>query len=108
MATRPRLPGETPAGTHLAEWLPERLSAAFELAADGLSAHHRTAGTWIRIVEITALDVSASAIRAGIRAGRSVRYLLPEAIHEAVVQSGCYAGNDAECSPEARDEESSK
>ena len=52
----------------LREWLPHHLGAAFEVAPDGLSARHREASTWIRVVEITALDVSASAIRARVRA----------------------------------------
>ncbi len=75
----------------LSEWLPEGLGGAFEIADDGLSACHRDAGTWIQLVEITALDVSASQIRARIREGRSVRYLLPEAIHDRVVSSGIYS-----------------
>lgn len=76
----------------LADWLPHSLGSAFEIAADGASATHRDAGTWIRLVEITALEISASAIRARIREGRSVRYLLPEAIHDRVVASGIYSG----------------
>ncbi len=84
VTTRPPLrPGS------LREWLPEGLGAAFELADDGLSAVHRDAGTWIRLIEITALDISASSIRQRIRNKTSVRYLLPEAIHDAVVE--CYA-----------------
>jgi nicotinate-nucleotide adenylyltransferase len=85
VATRP------PFGTRaLADWLPASLAGPFEMAADGRSARHREAGTWIQLVEITALDVSASAIRAAIRDGRSVRYVLPESIHDAVLASGCY------------------
>ena len=84
VTTRPPLrPGS------LREWLPEGLGAAFEVADDGLSAVHRDAGTWIRLIEITALDISASSIRQRIRNKTSVRYLLPEAIHDAVVE--CYA-----------------
>lgn len=74
----------------LSEWLPEHLAGAFEMADDGRAAVHREAGTWIKLVEITALDISASAIRASIRAGRSVRYLLPESIHDTILSSGCY------------------
>jgi nicotinic acid mononucleotide adenylyltransferase len=44
----------------------------------------------IELIEITAYDISASAIRAAIRNGGSVRYMLPESIHDAVVASGCY------------------
>jgi nicotinate-nucleotide adenylyltransferase len=87
VVTRPPLAANT-----LREWIPENLIGAFELAGDGRSARHREAGTSILLVEVTALDVSASAIRARIRARRSVRYLLPESIYDAVHASGCYAG----------------
>jgi nicotinate-nucleotide adenylyltransferase len=75
----------------LPEWLPGDLGAAFEIADDGLSARHREAGTWIRLLEIDAVDASASEVRRRIREGADVRYLLPETIHDAVVESGCYA-----------------
>lgn len=90
VTTRPPAPSGS-----LADWLPEELRGEFEVAPDGRSARHRSAGTWTRLVEISALDVSASDIRARLRAGRSVRYLLPEAIHQAVLESGVYAhGHD--------------
>ena len=75
----------------LPEWIPEGLGADFEMAQDGLSGRHRAASTWIRLLEIDAIDVSASSIRERIRAGASVRYLLPETIHDAVVGSRHYA-----------------
>ena len=75
----------------LGEWIPEGLGSDFELAEDGLLARHREASTWIRLLEIDAIDVSASAIRERIRTGASVRYLLPETIHDAVIGSGHYA-----------------
>jgi len=84
--TRPGRPAD--AASH---WLPARMHSAFELARDGRSARHRAAGTWARLLEIAALDISASEIRARLRSGRSVRYLLPEAILEAVLQSRVYA-----------------
>ena len=73
------------------QWLPDRVRDAFELARDGRSARHRKAGSWARLLEIAALDISASEIRARLRGGRSVRYLLPERIWEAVLQSRVYA-----------------
>ena len=73
------------------DWLPQCAEDEVEVAPDGLSAHHRNSKTWIRVVEISALDVSASDIRRRIRAGRSVRYLLPETVHDEVLASGIYA-----------------
>ena len=74
----------------LKSWMPRSLASEVELAADGLSGQHRSAKTWIRALETTSLDISSSDIRARIRAGRSVRYLLPDGIHDAVVQSRVY------------------
>ncbi len=84
--TRPPLQ----AGT-LADWLPSCLRDDIELSASGLSGRHRAAGSWVRLLAITALDVSASAIRARLREGRSTRYLMPEAVERAVRLSACYA-----------------
>jgi nicotinate-nucleotide adenylyltransferase len=75
----------------LADWLPECLRDDVELAPDGRSGRHRSAGTWIRQLEITALDISASAIRARLRAVLSIRYLVPESAREAIEASRCYA-----------------
>jgi nicotinate-nucleotide adenylyltransferase len=84
--TRPGRPAD--AARH---WLPARVQGDFELARDGRSARHRAAGSWARLLEIAALDISASEIRARLRSGRSVRYLLPEGILEAVLKSRVYA-----------------
>jgi len=75
---------------HLAEWLPAELRDLVEIAPDGRSGRHRDAGTWLRLVEIAGLDVSASDLRRRLRDGRSVRYLLPEPIRAAVLASGIY------------------
>jgi nicotinate-nucleotide adenylyltransferase len=74
----------------LAAVLPAGLEAVLELAPGGASARHRSAPTWVRLVPITALDVSSTEIRARLRAGRSVRYLLPEVVREAILASGAY------------------
>lgn len=84
MTRPPREPGR------LADWIPEDARADLEPAPDGESARHRE-GTWLRRVAIPALDVSSSDIRARIREGRSVRYLLPEAVRQEVLASGAYA-----------------
>jgi nicotinate-nucleotide adenylyltransferase len=74
----------------LADWLPRLYEQSVEIARDGLSGRHRTAGTWIRVLEIPLLDVSSSDIRARLREGRSVRYLIPDAVIEAIQKSGAY------------------
>ena len=74
----------------LAHWLPECVRNEIEIAADGFSARHREAGTWIRQLPITALDISASRIRALLRAGSSIRYLVPDGVRAAIEASGCY------------------
>jgi nicotinate-nucleotide adenylyltransferase len=77
----------------LAERFPPALAPALELAPDGRSARHRSAGTWVRWLEIDALPISATDVRARLRTRRSVRYLVPEAIHDDVVASGVYGPN---------------
>jgi nicotinate-nucleotide adenylyltransferase len=62
----------------LADWLPRCLRDDVEVAPDGLSGRHRGAGTWVRI-------------RRRLREGRSVRYLLPEVVRIAVLESRAYA-----------------
>ncbi|HXK23497.1 MAG TPA: nicotinate-nucleotide adenylyltransferase [Myxococcota bacterium] len=74
----------------LADWLPKCARDEVLLAPDGLSARHREAPTWLRRIEVTALDISSSGIRARLRASRSIRYLVPEAVREAVEWSGVY------------------
>jgi len=73
----------------LLEWLPRRVEGDVELAASGRCGRHRSGG-WVRLLEIAGLDVSASDLRARLREGRSVRYLLPESVREAVLASGVY------------------
>jgi len=77
-------------GGRLGDWLPEIVRNDVELAPDGRSGRHRAAGTWVRLVEIAGFAVSASDIRRRLREGRSVRYLLPEPVREAVLASGAY------------------
>lgn len=75
---------------HLARWLPEAVRGDVEIAPDGRSGRHRDAGTQIWLTPIAGLAVSSSAIRRRLQAGRSVRYLLPEPVHRAVLASGVY------------------
>lgn len=81
-------PGARPG--RLADWLPDEVRDLVELAPDGRSGRHRSAGTWLQMVEIAGFDLSASALRRRLREGRSVRYLLPEPVRAAVLASGIY------------------
>jgi nicotinate-nucleotide adenylyltransferase len=75
---------------HLETWLPACAKELIDVAADGLSGRHRETGTRIELVEIPALDVSASQVRERIRHGETVSDLLPESVQAAVLESGCY------------------
>jgi len=70
--------------------LPARFAQHFDLDSKGEFGRHRTAATWIRWIQISALDISSTDIRRRIREGRSVRYLLPAAVRREVISSGIY------------------
>jgi len=74
---------------------PPSLAAAFAFDPGGRSARHRSGDTWARWLAIEPLDISATDVRARLRAGRSVRYLVPEAVHDAIVESRVYAEGGA-------------
>lgn len=74
----------------LAEALPQEVRADIEIADDGQSAKHRSAGTWIRSLAIDGLTVSSSAIRAALRRGDSVRYWVPEAARAGIEACASY------------------
>jgi len=71
--------------------IPAVVRDQFQFEDGGQLARHRTAGTRIDRVAITALDISSSQIRQACRQGNSVRYLVPESIRTAIEQSQCYA-----------------
>jgi nicotinate-nucleotide adenylyltransferase len=75
----------------LGDWLPKCIRDEVELDADGRSGRYHKAATWIRLLPILALDISSSDIRARIRAGRSVRYLVPESVREEIERCDAYA-----------------
>lgn len=49
----------------------------------------RPAGTW-RTIEVPALEISATDIRRRVRAGRSIRYWVPDAVADYVAAHGLY------------------
>jgi nicotinate-nucleotide adenylyltransferase len=52
--------------------------------------HVRTAGR-IYVHAVTQLEISSTDLRALIQANRDLRYLVPEAVRDLIVSSGCYA-----------------
>lgn len=89
-----RDPGAPDEGT-LAARFPSALAGALEFDSRGLFARHRHSDTWVRWVEIDALPISSTDVRARLAAGRSVRELLPASIHDAVLASGVYVEKGA-------------
>ncbi len=61
--------------------LPPALAGRFTPQANGY-AHE--CGTRVELVEVTSLDISSTAIRRDLEVGRSIRYLVPEAIRETL------------------------
>lgn len=84
---------------NLRDWLPDCVRDDVDLAPDGRVATHREAETRIELVEIRALDVSATDVRARIRSGESLRSLVPESVREAIEQSRAYAARGAPVKP---------
>lgn len=70
-------------GVELAELLAARRGDAVAELTRG------PAGT-IRVQPVTQLDISSSAIRALVKAGGDPRYLVPDAVRDLVMTSGCY------------------
>jgi nicotinate-nucleotide adenylyltransferase len=82
--------------TSLADWLPRCIRNIVEPDPGGVFALYHRAHTWIRLVEIPALDISSSDIRIRLRDGESVRYLLPPDVEEAIEKSGAYRNVEGE------------
>ena len=76
-------PGALPPGGALAGLLEaRRLCRPADLA---------TGSGGILVCPVTALDISASAIRADVAAGGDPRFLVTDAVRDLILESGCYA-----------------
>lgn len=87
LAVMTRPPGQL---VRLADRIPAIVAPAFEFSEDGRTALHKRAGTKIELVSISALDISSSKVRECCRAGRSIRFLVPETIRASIQASGRY------------------
>jgi nicotinate-nucleotide adenylyltransferase len=70
--------------------LPVAARGDFCYGHDHKTLRHRT-GNQIRFLTVTALDISASAIRLRLRRGRSIRYLVPAAVERYLSRHRLYA-----------------
>ena len=57
----------------------------------GTRSHRHRSGTSLIFLSITGLDVSATFIRAALREGRSIRYLVPLAVERFVTENDLYS-----------------
>ena len=58
--------------------------------SEDVMALHRASAGVIRVHAVTPLDISSSAIRALAGAGGDSRFLVPDAVRDIVMKSGCY------------------
>lgn len=77
----------------LATRIPAAVREDFSFEQGGRVALHRRAATRVDLVAITAIDVSSSQIRQACRDGRSIRFLVPEAVRSSIEASGCYSAS---------------
>jgi nicotinate-nucleotide adenylyltransferase len=87
-------PGSGGSEGGLADWMPAELAAGFHFEDGGNLARRRGGSNWIRRLEISALEISSTEVRRRIRAGRSIRYLVPEVCRSAILASRVYAADD--------------
>jgi len=83
------------AADSLEAWLPGFAHPLVEIQADGRGATHREHDTRIDVLEIGALEISASQIRHDLAHGQPVGGLVPPKVLAMLEESGYYSGVDA-------------
>jgi nicotinate-nucleotide adenylyltransferase len=81
------------AGTSI-EHLPVAAQQAFCYDPATLSYRHRS-GTRLHFHSITALDISATALRERVRRGQSIRYLVPPDVERYIGEHGLYRSGES-------------
>lgn len=87
IAVMTRPPGQS---GNLTDWMPKVAKESYDVDREGCHARNNETGTRIDLISITALDISSSQVRKACREQRSIRYLVPESIREAIEGSGEY------------------
>jgi nicotinate-nucleotide adenylyltransferase len=55
---------------------------------------HGSAAGRVFVQAVTQLEIASTDLRALLMSGRDLRYLVPEAVREIILRTGCYAGPD--------------
>ncbi|MGI9245679.1 MAG: nicotinate-nucleotide adenylyltransferase, partial [Steroidobacteraceae bacterium] len=84
LVVAPRPGWRAPADGVLGELLAAR-------SATNSAALHAAAAGHILIQPVTQLEISSTELRESLAAGRDPRYLVPEAVREAIVRTRCYS-----------------
>ncbi len=75
----------------LSEVVSPDVASRFAPSGDGSDSLEHESGHRILFRETTLLDIAATRLRAWMRSGRSVRYLIPERVREYIREKGLYA-----------------
>ena len=89
VTTRPPIPvsrGENPVAL---EKLPIAVTKGFWYD-DSIGCYSQSSGHRLEFFPVTQLEISASALRADVARGASIRFLVPDSVHDYVAEHGLY------------------